>query len=187
MCQPRGVEMVFLAVLVMATGVAATAARRAGGRAWAGIGLGIAFAVAGIAHLVQPTSFEQHLPSRVPATSALVVVTGLVEIALGVALVAARRHAQAVGHATAAYLVAVWPANIYVAIAGVDVDGQPGGAYPWVRVPLQVLFIAWAWWSTARPSREPTSASHLVNGGTRPERGDSDSGSAPREARGGVR
>jgi uncharacterized membrane protein len=175
--------MIFLAVLVMATGIAAITARRAGGRAWARIGLGVALAVAGLAHLAQPTPFEQHLPSWVPASPALVVATGLVEIALGIALVAARRHAPAVGLATAAYLVAVWPANFYVAVAGVEVDGQPGGVYPWVRVPLQVLFIAWAWWATAQPSVAPTPPRHRVPADTRPVRDDS----TPPNARGPVR
>jgi uncharacterized membrane protein len=48
----------------------------------------------------------------------------------------------------------VFPSNIYVALAGIDVDGQPGGAYPWLRLPLQLLFIGWAFWSTKddRPS-----------------------------------
>jgi uncharacterized membrane protein len=178
--------MIFLAVLVVATGVAAITAHRSGARAWARMGLGTAFAVAGSAHLAQPTPFEQHLPSWVPASSALVMATGLVEIAIGVALVVARRHAQTVGLAAATYLVAVWPSNIYVAIAGVEVDGQPGGAYPWVRVPLQVLFIAWAWWSTAQPSGALTPATQpALAVDTTPNRDDSDS--ATPEARGRVR
>ena len=45
----------------------------------------------------------------------------------------------------------VFPANVYVAIAGLDVDGQPGGIYPWLRLPFQALFIAWALWSIAHP------------------------------------
>ncbi len=31
------------------------------------------------------------------------------------------------------------------------IDGRPGGWYPWLRLPLQVLFVAWALWSTAPP------------------------------------
>lgn len=70
---------------------------------------------------------------------------------------------MAVGRALALYLVAVWPANVYVAAAGVDVEGQPGGAYPWIRVPLQVLFIAWALWSShdTRPQRVAPEVSHV--------------------------
>ena len=143
--------MIFLAVLAGATLVSAVVMRRAGPRAWARAGLGAALVVAGFAHLAAPTPFEQHLPSWVPAAPALVVLTGLVEIVVGIALVGARRHAPLVGLITAAYLVAVWPANIYVAVARVDVDGQPGGPYPWVRIPLQVLFVYLAWWSTQAP------------------------------------
>jgi uncharacterized membrane protein len=108
--------------------------------------------VAGVTHLGRPTPFEQHLPDWVPAAAALVAVTGVIEIALGIALVAIRTRRPVVGLVTAAYLAAVFPANVYVAVAGVDVDGQPGGIYPWVRLPLQALFIAWALWSTRTAS-----------------------------------
>jgi uncharacterized membrane protein len=144
-----GSGVIFLAVLIVATGLAAAIARQSGPRTWARVGIGAAFVVAGVAHLVAPAPFEQHLPTWIPAATALVVLSGLVEIALGVALVMAHREPVHIGWGTAAYLIVVWPANVFVAVAGVDVDGQPGGVYPWVRVPLQVLFIAWALWATA--------------------------------------
>ena len=138
--------MLFFAVLAVATAGAAVVLRDP--RAAARWGLGIAFTVAGVTHLANPLPFEQHLPDWVPAEGALVAATGVLEIALGLALMAARRRRQAVGLATAAYLAAVFPANVYVAAAGVDVDGQPGGIYQWIRLPFQALFIAWAVWST---------------------------------------
>ena len=64
----------------------------------------------------------------------------------------------------AAYLVAVFPANIYVAVADVDVTGQPGGFQAWLRLPLQVLFIAWALASTTptpTPARPHGSTVHM--------------------------
>ena len=64
----------------------------------------------------------------------------------------------------AAYLIAVFPANIYVAVADVDVTGQPGGLQAWLRLPLQVLFIAWALVSTTptprHARRDPPSTCH---------------------------
>jgi hypothetical protein len=33
------------------------------------------------------------------------------------------------------------------------VAGQPGGLYPWLRLPLQVVFIGLALWSTGATSR----------------------------------
>jgi uncharacterized membrane protein len=57
---------------------------------------------------------------------------------------------------------------VYVAVAGVEVDGQPGGQYPWLRLPLQALFVWLALWTTRRdvpavakrdaPAADPTAA-----------------------------
>jgi uncharacterized membrane protein len=113
------------------------------------IALGAAMAVAGLAHLLTPTPFLQHLPPWVPARELLVFGTGLVEMALGVALWAASGRARRwVGWVVAGYLIAVFPANVYVAIAGIDVQGQPGGLYPWLRLPFQAVFIWMALWTT---------------------------------------
>ncbi|MDQ3642206.1 MAG: hypothetical protein M3450_12275 [Actinomycetota bacterium] len=145
--------MIFLLVLVIATTGAFVALRGRQRRTAARWGLGIAMVVAGLAHLANPTPFEQHLPDWVPGAAALVAATGIIEIALGIGLAVVRSRRRLVGMATAAYLAAVFPANVYVAMAGVDVDGQPGGVYPWLRLPFQALFIAWALWSTAEPPR----------------------------------
>lgn len=160
--------MIFLLVLSVATTAALVALRGREVRTAARWGLAIAMVVAGVAHLATPTPFEQHLPEWVPPASALIVVTGLIEIALGIGLAMVRSRRRLVGMASAAYLAAVFPANVYVAVAGVDVDGQPGGAYPWLRLPFQALFIAWALWSTAqRPdtTREPAPRSRVMTGG----------------------
>ena len=84
----------------------------------------------------------------VPAAELLIFVTGIAEVVLGLALLLPQPWRWRAGIVLAAYLVAVFPANVYVAVAGVDVDGQPDGIYAWLRLPLQVLFIAWALWST---------------------------------------
>jgi uncharacterized membrane protein len=144
--------MTFLLILVLATlGAAGHARLRFGAVRWrhaARHGLGIAFVVAGVSHLVNTTPFEQHLPDWVPAATPIIVVSGIAEIALGFALVAARRSTPVVGLAATVFLVSVFPANVYVAVAGVDVDGLPGGLYPWLRLPLQAVFVMWAWAST---------------------------------------
>ena len=141
--------MIFFAVLVVATAAALAAVRGRDRRTAARWGLGIALAVAGVGHLASPDPFVQHLPKWVPGAGLLIAVTGLIEIGLGIALALA--HSRLIGRLAAAYLVAVFPANVYVAISGTDVEGQPGGIYPWVRLPFQALFVAWALWSTTRP------------------------------------
>lgn len=146
--------MIFLLILFLGTAVAMIIQRRRSVRSWARWGLAAALVVAGLAHLVAPTPFQQHLPEWVPAAGALVLVTGLIEIALGAALALWKDQRRLVGIVVALYLVAVFPANVYVAVADVDVDGQPGGPYPWIRLPFQVLFIAWALWSTRPPDEQ---------------------------------
>jgi uncharacterized membrane protein len=146
--------MIFLIVLAIATGAAAAGLavrRRFSARLAALAGMALAMAFAGISHLLLPTPFVQHLPTWVPMREELIFITGLLEIALGVALLLRQPLRRLAGLALAGYLVAVFPSNIYVAVAGVEVDGQPDGAYPWLRLPFQLLFIAWALWSTRDP------------------------------------
>jgi uncharacterized membrane protein len=120
------------------------------------LALAVAMVFAGVLHLVQPTPFVQHLPGWVPQPELLVLVSGLVEIGLGVGLLVAPPLRRTVGLLLALFLVAVFPANVYVAVAGVEVDGQPGGLYPWFRLLFQPLFVWLAYWSTRTPSRRPT-------------------------------
>jgi uncharacterized membrane protein len=155
--------MIFLFVLAVATGAAAVVLalrRRFSARLAASLGMAVAMAFAGMSHLLIPTPFVQHLPTWVPMREELVFFTGLLEIAFGVALLLRQPLRRWVGLALAGYLVMVFPSNIYVAVAGVEVDGQPGGAYPWLRLPLQLLFITWALWSTrdAQPSKSDAPA-----------------------------
>ena len=141
--------MLFLFVLFVAYAVLWPFTRhsmtlRSRGRAALAIGM----TVAGVAHFVTPLPFVQHLPDVIPVREAVIYASGAVEIALGLALVGAPRSRPYAGILLAAYLVAVCPGNLYVAVAGVAVDGQPGGIYPWIRLPFQALFIWLALWST---------------------------------------
>ena len=143
--------MIFMTVLVLfygATWLVPPRERWSTKSRWR-IALGLAMAVAGVTHLLAPTPFVQHIPTWVPERFAIVYITGVMEIALGAALVVSRgRSLRLAGLALAAFLVSVFPGNIYVAVAGVDVAGQPGGIYPWLRLPLQVLYVWLALWAT---------------------------------------
>jgi uncharacterized membrane protein len=166
---PKELAMQFLAILIPSTAIAWLFGRRNGG--WpehARRGLAAAMVVAGTSHFVRSEQFVQHLPGWVPAREALVFVTGAVEVALGAALLFSGAHRRAIGRVLAAYLVAVFPANIYVAVADVDVTGQAGGAMAWVRLPLQVLFIAWALGSTR--SGRVENEHHVIDSSANPVR-----------------
>lgn len=154
--------MIFLFVLTIATAAASLVLalrRRHAARQATRIGMAVAMAFAGVSHLLMPTPFVQHLPTWVPMREELIFLTGLLEIALGAALLLRQPRRRLAGLLLAGYLAAVFPSNVYVAVAGVEVDGQPGGAYPWLRLPFQLLFIAWALWSTRDPETSAPSDS----------------------------
>ena len=91
------------------------------------------------------------VPPWVPNPGFMVTFTGMCEIlgAIGLLLPPTRRVA-AVG--LIMFLLAVLPANIHAAQAGVTLRGAPPTPL-WPRVALQALFIALIWWAGVRPSR----------------------------------
>ena len=116
----------------------------------------MALAAAGVTHFTNSRPFVQHLPPWLPGRLEIVYGSGVVEIALAVALVGLPRHRRLVGRIAVAFFVVVFPANVYVAVTGTEVDGLPTGAVRWIRLPFQVVLIAWALWSTR--SDDPAAA-----------------------------
>lgn len=117
--------------------------------------MGPMYVVAGIFHFLVPGVYVQIVPPVFPAPLALVYLSGLAEIAVGIGLLIPRTRRYA-AWATIALLVAVFPANVYMATSGVVVEGIPGGGDPsalvrWGRLPLQAVLVLWAFWYT-RPS-----------------------------------
>ena len=107
-----------------------------------------AFAAVGVLHFLSPRVFVDHLPAQVPGRLPIVYATGALELALAAAFaLAPPAQRRRVGLITAAYLIAVFPANIYVALAGVPIYPAPWLA--WARLPLQPLLVWWALRSTS--------------------------------------
>ena len=107
------------------------------------------YAFGGYNHLANPQFYLAIMPPDLPEPELLNVVSGLVEIVLGVFLLD-RRTRPFAAWGTIALLIAVFPANVYAASANVGPDG-PGsglGMANWFRLPFQALLIAWAWWYT---------------------------------------
>ena len=152
--------MQFLTILVLLTAIAWLVGRRRNRwRDHARRGLAAAMIVAGITHFANVEPFVQHLPDWVPTRETVVYLTGVVEVALGLALLLPTGHRTTTGRLVATYLVAVLPANVYVAVADIDVTGLPGGVHAWIRLPLQLLFIAWAVISTTPNRNSPPTSS----------------------------
>lgn len=116
-------------------------ARRAG--LWA---MAAFYVLAGLNHFRDPGFYLPMMPPYLPWHRELIWVSGVAEIGLGLAvLVPALRRAAAWG--VIALLVAVFPANLHVALADVPLGGRAEGLgiWNWVRLPFQALLIAWAW------------------------------------------
>ena len=84
------------------------------------------------------------VPSFFPAPRQIVFVTGLLEIAGAVGLLIPQVRAAA-GTCLALLFVAMFPANINAALRQVPLRGRPATPL-WLRLPMQVLFIALALW-----------------------------------------
>ncbi|MCU0891924.1 MAG: DoxX family protein [Sandarakinorhabdus sp.] len=109
--------------------------------------LAVAYFAVGIVHLKSPEGFLPIMPDWVPAPRAVVIGTGLAEIAGAIGLMVPRlRRAAAWG--LAAYAVCVFPANIKHAVEGVPVSGVTlGWAYHGPRLLAQPVIIWWALWA----------------------------------------
>jgi uncharacterized membrane protein len=105
----------------------------------------------GFMHLLWPAFFVAIIPPGLPNPEWLNVIAGLAEIVLGVFLLEPRVRVFA-AWGIIALAIAVFPANVYVALENVGLpDGEPGtgnAIVNWVRLPFQLLFVAWAWWYT---------------------------------------
>ncbi|HYL82621.1 MAG TPA: DoxX family protein [Candidatus Angelobacter sp.] len=110
-------------------------------------GLAVMLLFTGSAHFgPMKEDFIRMMPPRFPWARTMVFFTGLCEIAGAIGLVIPATRLAA-GIALILFFIAVLPANIYAARAGVTLRGRPATAL-WLRVPMQVLFIVLAWWST---------------------------------------
>jgi uncharacterized membrane protein len=119
------------------------------------------YVYAGFSHLSNPAFFLAIMPPELPEPELLNVVSGLAEITLGVFLLEPRTRVYA-AWALIALLIAVFPANLYVATENVGMPGgEPGtgnAVANWIRLPFQAVLVVWAWWYT-RPDAEEAPAS----------------------------
>jgi uncharacterized membrane protein len=108
--------------------------------------LGGALIGAGIGHLTaQRAEFQAQVPSWFPLDEDVVVVaSGIVEIALGAALIGLPRHRVLVGTIVAAFFVVIFPGNIAQWREGVDAFGLDTDAKRFARLFFQPVLVVWA-------------------------------------------
>lgn len=116
--------------------------------------LGGAMVFAGLSHLFWARrDFQAQVPDWAVEAGpldkdAVVVASGVVEMAFGAALIALPRERRRVGGALAAFFVAVFPGNVDQWRKGRPAFGLDTDRKRLVRLFFQPLLVAWAWWST---------------------------------------
>ncbi|WP_306232207.1 DoxX family protein [Agrococcus beijingensis] len=131
-----------------------------GARGVARVALGGALIFAGISHLsFARKDFRAQVPDTVVELSplsedAVVLGSGVVEVALGSAIAfAPRPHRPLVGTVAAAFFAAVFPGNISQWLHGRDAFGLDTDERRFNRLFFQPVLIAWALLSTREPRR----------------------------------
>jgi uncharacterized membrane protein len=111
------------------------------------------FCFAGVGHFTNTEFFVAIVPPYLPAPHGLVYVSGVFEIlgGLGVLPSATRRWA---GYGLLALLVAVYPANVHMALhPELFPDVPPAGLYG--RLPIQFVFAGVVWWAAISGASAP--------------------------------
>lgn len=110
------------------------------------VATGIAFIFAGISHFAAPSKFMEMMPPFLPAPEFLIYLSGICEVVGGISLIVSKvKSFAAVG--LILLLMAVFPANIYVALNNIQLGGFMSFlVYQWMRLPMQLVLIGWVWW-----------------------------------------
>ena len=107
--------------------------------------LAVFFTIAGLNHFLNPGPYLGMMPAYLPWHRELILASGAAEMAGGLAILVPRLRSAA-GWGLIALLVAVFPANLHVALHGWEGVQIPAWVL-WARLPFQGLFIAWVWWT----------------------------------------
>ena len=120
---------------------------------WVGLAaLGIFYIVGGALHFVSPASYLAIMPPYIPWPLAMIYISGAAEILGGIGVLAPDGTVIPRSRAWAAWglvalLVCVSPVHINMCLHPEQFPAIPLWAI-WVRLPLQLPLIGWAWWYT---------------------------------------
>lgn len=112
--------------------------------------LGLALLSTGISHLTTGrTEFLAQVPPWLPLDGDLVVVlSGIVEIILGAALIILPRYKALIGWIVAIFFILIFPGNISQYVNRIDAFGLDTDTARFIRLFFQPVLVIWALWST---------------------------------------
>ncbi|HAG81941.1 MAG TPA: hypothetical protein DCL61_12435 [Cyanobacteria bacterium UBA12227] len=115
--------------------------------------LAVSIIIVGITHFIKPEQYARIVPPPFPPFTS-VYLSGFFEILGGIGLMLPFvRVAAAWG--LVSLFIAVFPANIYMTLHNIKIDGIPHNQLVyWARLPFQAVLIAWAYWYTRPPETQ---------------------------------
>ncbi|HEX8267930.1 MAG TPA: DoxX family membrane protein [Pyrinomonadaceae bacterium] len=115
------------------------------------IATGLTFILTGATHFLIPDKYLEMMPPFIPAPLLMVYLSGFFEILGGAGLILPGTKRIA-AYGLIALLLAVFPANVYVALNNVQLGGfMSYSFYQWLRLPLQFVLIWWILWTISKP------------------------------------
>lgn len=122
--------------------------------------LGMGMLLAAIGHFTyRRIEFQSQVPDWVPLDKDLVVIlSGVVELILGLAMVFWKKERRRVGIVLAVFFVLVFPGNIGQYINRIDAFGLNTDRSRLIRLFFQPVLIFWALWSTGALSKKSSGA-----------------------------
>ena len=114
------------------------------------VSLGLFLALAGISHLgSNREEFRAQVPTWLPFDADFVVLaSGIIEIILGLLLIALWKFRSIIGWVVALFFIAIFPGNVSQYINGIDAFGLDSDRERLIRLFFQPILVLWALWST---------------------------------------
>ncbi len=124
--------------------------------------LAVSIIIVGITHFTHSEQFARIVPPPFPPLAS-VYVSGFFEILGGIGLMIPLVSVAAAWGLISLF-IAVFPANIYMTLHNIKVEGIPQSpAFYWARLPLQAVLIAWAYWYTRQPETQRVASTSAAN------------------------
>lgn len=114
--------------------------------------IGVLFLIAGTLHFKNPQWYVRIVPPFMPGPDAVVALSGACEILGGLGVLIPRTR-RAAGWGLIALLIAVFPANIYMAVDAAKFARVAPASVLYARLPLQFLLIWWVYAACVRPKQ----------------------------------
>lgn len=116
--------------------------------------LAVCIIIVGITHFIRPEQYARIVPPPFPPLAS-VYISGFFEVLGGIGL-SIPLVSVAAAWGLISLFIGVFPANIYMTIHNIQVDGIPHSQLLYlIRLPFQAVLIAWAYWYTQKPEAQP--------------------------------